>query len=118
MKKMTHREILSEMLTIAEIANNETYVEFINGEIAKLDKRSGENRKPTKTQEANELLKQEILASMEDEKLYTITEMLKEFEALAGLTNQKISAIVRQMVDNDKTVVKIIEKRTSYFKKA
>jgi hypothetical protein len=118
MKKMTHREILSEILSIPAISENPIYSDLIKGEIAKLEKRQGENRKPTKTQEANELLKQEILASMEDEKCYTITEMLKEFEALAGLTNQKVSALVRQMMENDKTVVKIIEKRTSYFKKA
>jgi hypothetical protein len=46
----------------------------------------------------------------------TVTEMLKD-ERLSGYTNQKISALLRQMTEA-KTVVKTIEGKKSYFEVA
>ena len=39
-----------------------------------------------------------------------------ELAAIENLTNQRTSAIVRQMIEIDKTVERLVEKRTAYFK--
>ena len=44
----------------------------------------------------------------------TITEMQKASEMLAGYSNQKISAIVRKMIESG-VVVKTVDKKKSYF---
>ena len=44
----------------------------------------------------------------------TVSEMQKASEMLAGYSNQKISAILRKMVDSG-TVVKTVDKKKSYF---
>lgn len=115
-KKLTHIEILNAMLAVNDIQSNPIFKEYVENEIAKLKKRQ-ETKKPTKTQEANADLRVAILAQMESDKSYTITDMLKEFPCCEGLSNQKVSAIVRLMLDEN-LVVKTITKRTSYFSKA
>ena len=44
----------------------------------------------------------------------TVSEMQKASEMLAGYSNQKISAILRKMVDGG-TIVKTVDKKKSYF---
>ena len=44
----------------------------------------------------------------------TVSEMQKASEMLAGYSNQKISAILRKMVES-KTIVKTVDKKKSYF---
>lgn len=44
----------------------------------------------------------------------TVSEMQKASEMLAGYSNQKISAILRKMVDSG-AVVKTVDKKKSYF---
>lgn len=113
--KMTHREILVAISAITEIAENPIYSEFVANEIDKLDRRSSSG-KLTPKQADNVILKQEILDAMEDDELYTISDMLKLFECCASLSNQKVSALVRQLIEAG-SVEKVVEKRTSFFKK-
>lgn len=44
----------------------------------------------------------------------TVSEMQKASEELAKFSNQKISAILRKMVDNG-TIIKTVDKKKSYF---
>ena len=44
----------------------------------------------------------------------TVSEMQKASDKLAGYSNQKISAILRKMVDSG-TIVKTVDKKKSYF---
>ena len=44
----------------------------------------------------------------------TVSEMQKASEMLAGYSNQKISAILRKMVES-KAIVKTVDKKKSYF---
>ena len=44
----------------------------------------------------------------------TVSEMQKASEMLAGYSNQKISAILRKMIES-KTIVKTTDKKKSYF---
>ena len=71
-------------------------------------------RKPTKTQIANEGFKEVILANMESGRLYTITEITKEMPFGTELSTQRVSALVRQLKESGK-VVRTEEKRKAYF---
>jgi predicted transcriptional regulator len=53
---------------------------------------------------------------MESGKLYTITDIIKSVPECAELTNQRVSALVRQLIAEGK-VERVEEKRKAYFKK-
>lgn len=113
-KKLT---IVEKFAMVKErVADNQMLVEFIENEIAKVEKKNT-NRKPSAVQTANEQIKAEILENMVDGKSYTITEMIKAFPCCADLTNQKVSALVRQLKDEN-LVIKTEIKGKSYFSKA
>ena len=92
-------------------------VEFINHELELLAKKnSGETKKPTAQQLANQSIQKAILDFLEETgKAYTITELIKEVPECADLTNQKVSALVRQLKETD-FIEKIEDKKKSYFK--
>ena len=121
MKKMTKREKFEMLANIPAVAENDMLMEFISHELELLAKKNASatgERKLTETQKVNETIKDAILEGMVDNRLYTITELIKEVPACAGLTNQKVSAIVRQMYDSaNPTVEKVVDKRKSYFRK-
>jgi hypothetical protein len=88
---------------------------FIDHELELLAKKNSADKKPTATQVANDSIKSAILEGMENGRLYTITDMIKEIPACADLTNQKVSALVRQMMPD--LIEKVEDKRKSYFRK-
>lgn len=45
----------------------------------------------------------------------TVTELLATGVFEVNTTNQRVSAILKQMVENDKTVIKEVDKKKSYF---
>ena len=81
--------------------------------IEQLDKKASAEKKPTKTQlEADALadaLYDEMLA---DGGKLTVSEMLAKFDCVKGMSNQKVSAIVRKLKDAGR-VVKDVEGRKS-----
>lgn len=89
---------------------------FLNHELELLDRKNTVDKKPTKTQQENEVIKSAVLSAMEANRLYSISEMLKEFPACKDMSNQKLSSLVRQMV-LDKQVERIEEKRKAFFRK-
>lgn len=116
-KKMTKRDYFNELLAIAEVKENKAMVDFINHELELLDKKNAsKSNSMTKEQKANENLKNQIIEEMEQGKRYTISDMLKELACCKELTNQKVSALVRQLVAEGK-VVRVEEKRKAYFSK-
>ena len=114
MKKITKRERFESLLTLSQVQADPGMVEFINHELELLAKKNSSEKKPTAQQVANETIKQAIVDGMERNHLYTITEIQKNVPACADLSNQKISALVRQLKD-DGVVVKTEDKRKSYF---
>ena len=119
-KKVTKRDRYAEIRAILEENGKEELVQFVDRELELLAKKNSSDRKPTATQKANEELKALVLSLMEDNRLYTISEMLKVFDLpeIDGnpVSNQKLSALVNRMVDEGK-VTKTIDKRKSYFTK-
>ena len=87
---------------------------FVAHELELLSKKNSADKKPTAQQTANEAVKTAILDGMEPNRLYTITELIKEVPECADMTNQKVSALVRQLVDNG-SIEKTVDKRKSYF---
>lgn len=76
----------------------EDAVDFIDHEMNLLAKKnSGEAKKPTKAQEENEGYKALILEFLTDKNGVTCTDILKGVPALSEFSNQKISALMRQL---------------------
>ena len=120
MKKMTKREKFELLLTIGEVAENTMLVEFINHELELLDKKNASAkdglRKPTKTQEENKKLQDVIFQFMEEGKIYSITELTESIEQLKGLSNQKVSSLLKKLVDTEQ-LIRVVEKKKIYFQK-
>ena len=111
MNKVTKRDVINMMLSDSAIAENATYKAFLEHEIELLDKKTA-NKKPTKAQVENEGVKERILAVLTNEG-QTVTDILGVLGDSA-LSNQKVSALLRQMVA-DGVVVKSTDKRKSVF---
>lgn len=114
-KKITKRDRFNALLSIPAVQADPDMVAFIEHELELLAKKNSADKKPTAQQVANDGIKQAILDGMEDGRLYTITELQKSIPECAELSNQRVSAIVRQMVGV--TVERVEEKRKAYFRK-
>lgn len=115
MKKITKREKFEMLLNVAEVKGNEMLVEFINHEIELLARKNGSEKKPTAQQQANLQIQQAIINGMEVGKRYTITDLIKSIPECAELTNQRVSALVRQLMPT--YIERIEEKKKAYFVK-
>ena len=118
-KKMTKKERFMQILNNYDLKADD--IDFINHEIELLEKRnsSGGDKKPTAKQLENADLKTVILDFLADnpDSKFTITDMWKDIPVLANnteMSNQRISAIVRQLV-LDKLVIRDEIKRKAYF---
>ena len=113
-KKATKREMFEQMKSPltdpAEIA-------VVEHELELLAKKNSGEKKPTAQQVANDGIKTAIADGMTANRLYTVTELIKEIPECAELTNQRVSALLRQMIA-DGTVIKTVDKRKSYFQLA
>ena len=113
-KKMTKREYFNTLLALEEVKANADLVDFINHELELLDRKNASDKKPTAQQVANEGVKEAIIEGMEKDRLYTITEIQKNISACNDLSNQRVSALVRQLKDEGK-IVRTEDKRKAYF---
>lgn len=116
--KITKREVINMMLVDEAIKANETYVAYLKHELELLDKKA-ENKKATKNQEVNVEIKADILEVMAHMAPSTATEIMNavksvDTEKYATLTNQRVSALLRQLIEDNK-VVKSVDKKVSKF---
>ena len=116
-KKITKRERFESLLKIPAVSADPGLVEFIEHELDLLAKKNSADKKPTAQQVANDGIKQAILDAMEENRLYTVTELQKSVPACADLSNQRVSALLRQLKD-DKLITRTEDKRKAYFSKA
>lgn len=115
-KKLTKREKYERLLAKAEVKADPISVEFIEHELELLAKKNSAEKKPTAVQLANEGIKETILEVLTENGGYmTITDMQKANKDLGELANQKISALIRQLVSDGK-LERVEEKRKAYFK--
>lgn len=115
-KKMTKRDHFNFLLGMTEVQANPETVAFIEHELELLARKNSANKKPTAKQIANVALKEAILDGMEADRLYTIIEIQKSIPACAELSNQRVSALLRQMKE-DGSVNRTEDKRKAYFSK-
>ena len=109
---MTKKEMFAHIATVN--ANDAEIVEFCNHQIELLDNRKT-SKTPTKTQKENEGIMEQIAADLaEFSQPVTVTELIERGEGLDGFTNQKISALLRKMVEANR-VVKTLEGKKAYF---
>jgi hypothetical protein len=118
-KKITKREVVTMMLADENIKQNDIFVAYLENELALLTKKA-ENKKATKNQTENVEIKTvilEVLTSMGKARATDIMNAVKATDEVqyATLTNQRVSAILKQMVENDGTVVKTVDKKVSTF---
>ena len=116
-KKLTKRDYFNTLLSLEQVASKEELVDFINHELELLERKNSAIRKPTAKQMENSSVKEVILEGMEPGRPYTITELIKEIPVIEDFTNQRVSSLVRQLMENG-AVVRTEEKGRAFFTKA
>lgn len=117
-KKITKRDNFNKLLTIREVAEDTQLVEFINHELELLDRKSASHSTAkTANQKANEEIKTKIVDALVQLGKSTISELQAGSEEMAEYSNQKLSALLKQLVDS-KQVVRTMEKKKAYFEVA
>lgn len=113
--KMTKKDYFKVLKEI--VKGNEREVElvaFIDHEIELLVKKSAKSGM-TATQKANvEIMEKIVNALAVMDKPVTVTELQKGFAELDALSNQKMSALLKKLVDEGR-VLKTIDKKKSLF---
>ena len=111
--KITKREVIGMMINEEVVKANPIYVAYLENELALLDKKA-QNKKATKTQEQNVGIKATILKVLATIGSGTVTDIQNGNEELSTLSNQKVSALVRQLVESGE-VVRTTDKKKSIF---
>lgn len=115
--KMTKRDWYAVLVGIVEgsdYADKDGALDFINHEVELLAKKSGKTGK-TKVQKENEVLIEQVfdeLATMD--KPMTVSELQGASEFFAQFSNQKLSALLKKLVDAER-IDKAVEGKKSYF---
>lgn len=111
-KKLTKRDVLNYMINT--YANDEMVVAYAQHEIELLDNKKA-NATMSKTQKENVELKQVIVNTLTElAKPVRISELQTANEQLGALSNQKVSALLTQLV-NEKSIVRTVDKKVAYF---
>ena len=111
--KKTKKDLFKELKEI--VVDNTELTAFIDHEIELLEKKNSKSSE-TKTQKDNKILKDIIVEILsQTEKALSITEIQKAHEKLEDLSNQKISALLKQLVDSN-IVERVQDKKKTLFK--
>lgn len=111
-KKPTKKQTFNAI--IAQYPLSEEHKAFLNHEIELLDKKNSADKKPSKEQVANATASANLLEWMEIGKAYTIGDLIKNCPVCEGLSNPKVTALLRPLKDNG-SVERTEEKRKVYF---
>lgn len=109
--KKTKREFFGEIREI--VKENTELVEFIDHELELLNKKTSAKSTKVNTEQV-ELMGKIVNALNKIGRSVTISELQKENAEMAEYSNQKLSAMLKKLVDN-KQVTKMIDKKKSYF---
>lgn len=117
-KKITKRENfegIKAILVNMDIDNKEQYIDFINHELELLDKKALSRGTSKTSQEQEELMTMIVDNLKTIGRSVTITELQKESAEMAEYSNQKLSAMLKKLVDSG-VVAKSVDKKKSYFR--
>ena len=113
--KKTVVEMFEEIKALPGLTKEQ--VEFLEKRIEITKKKnasgSGENAKPTKTQLENEGIKNTIVSVLTTTPA-TITDLIKSSADLAGYTNQKVSALLTQLLKERRVVRTEVKGKAHY----
>ena len=116
-KKMTKKDwfaVLANVVEASEMKNKTEALAFIAHEVELLEKKSAKSG-ATKTQKENVIIMEAIKTALaEVGKAVTISELQAENTTMAEYSNQKLSALLKKLVESGE-VVKTTEKKKSYF---
>ena len=119
-KRLTKKEMFEMIKGVC--ADRTDIVDFCNHEIELLSRKNSKSG-ATKTQKENEIVANMLVEELAKVgKPITITDLMNTSETVKGytlengnnLTNQKISAIFKQLVESNR-IVKVVDKKKSYF---
>ena len=118
-KKMTKVQTINLLIDVLngvqEVEDMQVFVDFLVHERELLEKKSS-NSGQTKTQKENEVIKDKIVNALRVlDKFVTITELQESNEEIANYSNQKVSALLKQLVDSN-IVSRQVDKKKAYFK--
>jgi Fic family protein len=120
MEKMTIKDYFMEVREIvanAEIENEKRNraLEFIDSRIAQVTaKNSKRSNKPTKAQTENAILAEKVIEVMPAGTALTVSQIQKAVPALAELSNQRATAVIRYLVQIGR-LARTEEKGKAYF---
>ena len=113
-KKITKRDMFNDIIAIATELNRTDLVEFANHEIELLDKRASHNTL-TKVQKANlELVEVVYNTLVELARPATIADIIAANDVFAEFSNQKMSSLLKKLVDSNR-VVKVVENKKAFY---
>lgn len=114
-KKLTKKDKFFMLLELDDVQKNPILKEFCGSEIELLNRKNS-SRKTNKNSEKNEFLKAEMMKAFtkEPERLFTATEIWKTLPNWSDYSNQKISALLKQLKEEGK-IKKIEDKKKSLF---
>jgi hypothetical protein len=119
-KRLTKKDYFEMIKGVC--ADRTDIVDFCNHEIELLSRKNSKSG-ATKTQKENEIVANMLVEELAKVgKPITITDLMNTSEIVKGytlengnnLTNQKISAIFKQLKDNHR-IVRVVDKKKSYF---
>lgn len=112
--KKTKKELFGEVREIVEREGRADLVEFVDHELELLNKKANRTG-TTRTQKENEGIKEKIIeALVRIATPVTITELQEQDEEMSQYSNQKISALLTQLIKEEK-VVRNKDKKKSVF---
>ena len=119
-KRLTKKDYFEMIKGVC--ADRTDIIEFCNHEIELLSRKNSKGG-ATKTQKENEIVANMLVEELAKvNKPITITDLMNTSETVKNyvlengnhLTNQKISALFKQLVENNR-IVKVTDKKKSYF---
>ena len=117
-KKITKRESFTEIKEFLAQNGKDRLAKVMEHELELLAKKNASGSgKMTASQKANEEIKNAIIEEMakEPNRLYSVSEMIKNFDCCAEFTLPKVTALVTQLVKEEK-IARVEEKRKALFK--
>ena len=113
--KTTNKTALTYVIKIYGEELPSEILEKLEGMVAQLEKRSTTERKPSARQLENEVLKGQILETMEPNRWYSIAEMVKEFLFFpTDITPQRCSALMTQLADAGKVKREVVKRKVLF----
>lgn len=119
-KKITKKEMFLQVIALAQgeeiSVSVDEIMEFARHEIDLLNKKANSKSKKEKANDAENIRLSDLILEvlLNSENALTISEIMAKNDDLGALSNQKVSALMKKLVDGGQ-VVKTVNKGRSYF---